>query len=60
MFLFLISSFRCYQICSMPWYLRKMASMVFSAPPTSSFEEALQYFLKAEEAEPKFYRFLST
>jgi hypothetical protein len=47
---------RCYNISSMPWYQRKIASAVFATPPTSSFEEALIYFSKAEEVEPNFYR----
>lgn len=45
----------CFQIADMPWYQRKVASTVFTAPPISSFEEALNYFLKAEEVEPRFY-----
>uniref|UniRef100_A0A0V0GDU5 Regulator of microtubule dynamics protein 1 n=1 Tax=Triatoma dimidiata TaxID=72491 RepID=A0A0V0GDU5_TRIDM len=39
----------------MPWYQRKIASMIFTTPPTSSFEEALGYFNKAEEVDPRFY-----
>lgn len=45
----------CYQIADMPWYQRKIAATVFTAPPVSSFEEALEYFIKAEEVEPRFY-----
>ncbi|CAH1406786.1 unnamed protein product [Nezara viridula] len=45
----------CYQITDMPWYQRKIASTVFAAPPVSSYEEALEYFIKAEEIEPRFY-----
>lgn len=40
----------------MPWYQRKIASTVFAAPPISSYEEALEYFIRAEETEPRFYR----
>jgi len=40
----------------MPWYQRKVASAVFATPPISSFDEALIYFLKAEEVDPNFYR----
>ena len=47
---------RCYNIASMPWYQRKVASAVFATPPISSFDEALIYFLKAEEVDPNFYR----
>ncbi|XP_073989341.1 regulator of microtubule dynamics protein 1-like isoform X1 [Rhodnius prolixus] len=45
----------CYEITNMPWYQRKIASMIFTTPPTSTFEEALEYFNKAEEVEPRFY-----
>ncbi|XP_014262062.1 regulator of microtubule dynamics protein 1-like [Cimex lectularius] len=45
----------CYQITDMPWYQRKVASTIFTAPPVSSYEEALIYFSKAEEVEPRFY-----
>ena len=40
----------------MPWLQRKLAATIFVAPPTSSYEEALMYFMKAKEAEPLFYR----
>lgn len=43
----------------MPWYQRKIASMIFTTPPTSTFEEALEYFNKAEEVEPRFYRYFA-
>ena len=33
---------RCYNVASVPWYLRRAASMVLSSPPTSSYEE-VQY-----------------
>ncbi|KAK9507724.1 hypothetical protein O3M35_007514 [Rhynocoris fuscipes] len=45
----------CYQIADMPWYQRKIASAIFTAPPVSSFEEALEFFNKAEEVDPRFY-----
>ncbi|KAL1122278.1 hypothetical protein AAG570_003683 [Ranatra chinensis] len=45
----------CYQVTDLPWYQRKIAATIFAAPPISSFEEALGYFIKAEEAEPRFY-----
>jgi hypothetical protein len=35
--------------------VRKIASAVFATPPTSTYEEALAYFKKAEETEPSFY-----
>ncbi|XP_067006000.2 regulator of microtubule dynamics protein 1 isoform X2 [Anabrus simplex] len=45
----------CYGIADMPWYQRKIASTLFATPPYSSYEEALSYFLKAEETDPNFY-----
>ncbi|XP_023701978.1 regulator of microtubule dynamics protein 1 isoform X6 [Cryptotermes secundus] len=51
-----ILGYWCYNISSMPWYQRKIASAIFATPPTSSFEEALVYFCKAEEVDPNFYR----
>eukprot|EP00009_Paramoeba_aestuarina_P007577 CAMPEP_0201520240 /NCGR_PEP_ID=MMETSP0161_2-20130828/10584_1 /ASSEMBLY_ACC=CAM_ASM_000251 /TAXON_ID=180227 /ORGANISM="Neoparamoeba aestuarina, Strain SoJaBio B1-5/56/2" /LENGTH=260 /DNA_ID=CAMNT_0047918541 /DNA_START=294 /DNA_END=1076 /DNA_ORIENTATION=+ len=33
----------------MPWYTRKIAATFFATPPSSTYEEALQSFLKAEE-----------
>lgn len=45
----------CYQIADMPWYQRRIASTVFSTPPVSSFDEALYFFTKAEQVEPRFY-----
>lgn len=45
----------CYQIADLTWYQRKIASVIFAEPPSSSFEEALKYFENAEEIEPNFY-----
>ncbi|XP_046662161.1 regulator of microtubule dynamics protein 1-like isoform X2 [Homalodisca vitripennis] len=45
----------CYQIADMSWIQRKIAATIFAAPPTSTFEEALHFFSKAEEIEPRFY-----
>lgn len=45
----------CYGVSELAWYQRKIASLVFGEPPTSSYEEALVYFEKAEEADPNFY-----
>ncbi|XP_064641746.1 regulator of microtubule dynamics protein 1-like [Lineus longissimus] len=39
----------------LPWYQRKIASVVFATPPASTYEEALELFLKAEKIEPNFY-----
>jgi len=45
----------CFSVADLPWYQRQIASAVFATPPTSSFEEALAAFQKAEQIEPKFY-----
>ena len=45
----------CYQVSDLAWYQRKIAAAVFGEPPTSTFEEALQFFERAEQAEPNFY-----
>ncbi|XP_022821294.1 regulator of microtubule dynamics protein 1-like isoform X2 [Spodoptera litura] len=45
----------CYQIAEMPWHHRKIAEVLFASPPYSTYEEALEYFLKAEAVQPRFY-----
>ncbi|XP_050666295.1 regulator of microtubule dynamics protein 1-like isoform X2 [Leptidea sinapis] len=45
----------CYQITEVPWHQRKTAETLFSPLPHSSYEDALEYFLRAEEAQPRFY-----
>jgi tetratricopeptide (TPR) repeat protein len=45
----------CYEISNLTWYQRKIASAIFTEPPTSSFEEALMYHESAEEIDPNFY-----
>lgn len=52
--LYLIGNW-CYQISDLTWYQRKIASAIFGQPPTSSFDEALTYFEKAENVDPNFY-----
>jgi len=47
--------FWCFEIAGLPWYQRTIASTLFATPPTSSYEEALDNFLKAEEIDPNFY-----
>ncbi|KAL8181952.1 UNVERIFIED_CONTAM: Regulator of microtubule dynamics protein 1 [Gekko kuhli] len=39
----------------MPWYQSKIAAVLFATPPSSTYDEALQYFQKAEDIEPNFY-----
>ncbi|XP_033217577.1 regulator of microtubule dynamics protein 1-like [Belonocnema kinseyi] len=45
----------CFQISELTWYQRKIASAIFGKPPTSSYEEALSFFDKAETVDPNFY-----
>lgn len=44
-----------YGLADMPWYQRKIVSTIFATPPTGTYEEALDYFLKAENKKPGFY-----
>ncbi|XP_069554127.1 regulator of microtubule dynamics protein 1 [Brachyistius frenatus] len=50
-----ILGFWCFAFAELPWYQRKVAAVIFSSPPMSTYEEALQFFLKAEEVDPNFY-----
>ncbi|XP_045705345.1 regulator of microtubule dynamics protein 1 isoform X4 [Phyllostomus hastatus] len=45
----------CYTFAEMPWYQRRIANMLFAAPPSSTYEEALGYFQTAEQVDPNFY-----
>ncbi|ELT98679.1 hypothetical protein CAPTEDRAFT_148520 [Capitella teleta] len=45
----------CFSVADMGWVKRKLAATVYAAPPESSYEEALQYFLDAEKVKPGFY-----
>ncbi|CAH1778834.1 unnamed protein product [Owenia fusiformis] len=45
----------CFLFADLAWYQRKIASVIFTSPPTSTYEEALEYLLKAETIEPNFY-----
>ncbi|XP_011869687.1 PREDICTED: regulator of microtubule dynamics protein 1-like isoform X2 [Vollenhovia emeryi] len=53
--LFYLHGTWCYEISNLAWYQRKIASLVFGEPPTSTFEEALMYYENAEKADPNFY-----
>ncbi|CAF98796.1 unnamed protein product [Tetraodon nigroviridis] len=50
-----ILGYWCFAFSELPWYQRKVAAIIFSSPPTSTYEEALEFFLKAEEVDPNFY-----
>jgi tetratricopeptide (TPR) repeat protein len=44
-----------YGLADLPWYQRKIVSTIFATPPTGSYDEALENFLKAESLEADFY-----
>ncbi|KAK2110398.1 Regulator of microtubule dynamics protein 1 [Saguinus oedipus] len=44
----------CYTFAEMSWYQR-IAIMLFASLPSSTYEEALVYFHKAEQVDPNFY-----
>lgn len=47
---------RCYNLADISWFRREIASFIFGIDiPTSTFEEALEYFKDAESIQPKFY-----
>lgn len=47
---------RCYNLSDISWFRREIASIIFGVEiPTSTFEEALEYFKDAESIQPKFY-----
>lgn len=50
-----ILGYWCFAFAELPWYQRKVAAVIFASPPTSTYEEALDFFLKAEEVDPNFY-----
>lgn len=42
-------------LADLPWYQRKIVSTIFATPPTGTYDEALENFLKAESLEADFY-----
>lgn len=50
-----ILGFWCFAFAELPWYQHKVAAVLFKSPPQSTYEEALDFFLKAEEIDPNFY-----
>lgn len=42
-------------VAGLSWVERKVASTLFAEPPTATYEEALDYFQKAEAASPGFW-----
>ncbi|XP_072491952.1 regulator of microtubule dynamics protein 2 isoform X4 [Notamacropus eugenii] len=47
----------CYSVFKLNWMEKKMASALFGMVPTSSVEEALRNFLKAEELKPGYSKY---
>ncbi|CAK1539918.1 unnamed protein product [Leptosia nina] len=45
----------CYQVSEVPWHQRKTVEALYTTLPHSTYEDALEYFLKAESAQPRFY-----
>ncbi|XP_017652725.1 regulator of microtubule dynamics protein 1 isoform X2 [Nannospalax galili] len=45
----------CYTFAEMPWYQRRIAKLLFANPPSSTYQEALKYFHRAEQVDPNFY-----
>lgn len=45
----------CFTFADMGWVTRRVAAAVFAVVPTSSYDEALDYFQRAETSEPGFY-----
>lgn len=39
----------CYEVASLNWVTRQVATALFGAPPQSSYEEALAYLQRSEE-----------
>ena len=54
-FLFYMNGLWCWEVASLSWGMRQLASRLFAEPPKSTFDEALSNFLKAEEMNPNFY-----
>ena len=42
-----------YALADLSWFERKIAGMIYAKPPEASFEEALEFFKKANSLDPK-------
>ncbi|XP_070576964.1 regulator of microtubule dynamics protein 1-like [Ptychodera flava] len=46
----------CYEVAQLSWLERKAAAALYATPPTATVDQALDYFLQAEELEPGFWK----
>ena len=44
-----------WEVASLSWGMRKTAALIFAAPPTGTYEEAVAHFQLAEGIKPGFY-----
>ncbi|KAK7114462.1 regulator of microtubule dynamics protein 1-like [Littorina saxatilis] len=45
----------CFAFTNLPWYQKKILGVLFRSPPNTTYEQALEYFYKAEEVSPGFF-----
>ena len=45
----------CFGLADMSWVTRNLAAAIYATPPSATFEEAYEYYQKAEAAEPGFW-----
>ena len=46
----------CFSLADLGWASRKIATAVFGAPPTASYDDALAHFMSAEKIDPGFWK----